>query len=97
LIHFGGVSSADSRLKYDHILSYYLYWYKLGLSRYIIYLIGSLFNSLFNLIFTPFLSRFHRARICKLSMRRLLLLHRLLFDIPRYNRAFGSRPQPLKY
>lgn len=96
VIHLGGCSSKDMIVKPLNMLSYYLYWYKLGYKHYLIYLSGSFLNVLLTMPLLPFMSKNERKRHACIIYYRLKLTPRLLFDIPRFRNGLGARRQSLK-
>ena len=92
-LHKGGMSTPSDRWKFSqNYLSYILYWYKLGMLRYVSYGIGFTLASLFNILIVPFLS--NASRSDKLDLLKLMPF--LFWKIPKYSNKYGSRPQPLK-
>ncbi|HNP06655.1 MAG TPA: glycosyltransferase family 2 protein [Cyclobacteriaceae bacterium] len=95
IIHFGGGSS-KSRLYYKQsLLSSFLYNYKKGGMRYAAVILVYLTNSLFIIGTLIFLKK--KSRLAEWGVVRAFfeIIPYLLFDIPRYGRAFGSRKNPL--
>jgi hypothetical protein len=72
--HFGGMSGEKTLVVPNNVLSYYLYWYKLGYYSYFLYTISSILTCLFNLFLTPFLSSQERARHFRLIQIRILCI-----------------------
>jgi GT2 family glycosyltransferase len=96
ICHLGGKSSASSVVNAQKVLSYYLYWYKLGRRYFWIFTIGSLINLVSLLFLLPFMRKGKRRTNILYISTVLGLLPKLFFDIPRYSNHFGSRKSPLK-
>ncbi|SNT02061.1 hypothetical protein SAMN05421640_2037 [Ekhidna lutea] len=97
IIHLGGQSSPTSKARFQNMLSYALYRYKLGTGDYFLYLIATLLNVLTLLIFLPILILTKKkSRIYELKGYFLILPYLLLY-IPKYSRKWGGRESPLKF
>lgn len=94
IIHLVGGSDFFNKMYKQNVLSFYLYWYKLGYLQYIIYLIGNGLNLFCILLILPFSrNKAHMIRTLKIHFS---LIFYALFIIPRYSNNTGSRPTPLK-
>ncbi|HLT73186.1 MAG TPA: glycosyltransferase family 2 protein [Cyclobacteriaceae bacterium] len=96
ICHLGGRSGGLAIVNPQNVLSYYLYWYKMGKPHFWLYTIGSIFNLVFVWLALPFMKKTERRRNMAYSEIVLRLLPKLLFDIPRYSNRFGSRKAPLR-
>lgn len=94
VIHLVGGSDVFDKMYKQNVLSYYLYWYKLGYLQYLIYLIGNGFNLFCLLLLSPFSQQ--KKNIMRTLSIHFSLISYALFRIPRYSREKGSRPTPLK-
>lgn len=96
ICHLGGRSSALSVVSPQNVLSFYLYWYKIGKPHFWIYTVGSIFNVIFIWMCLPFMSKKERRRNIIYTKCVMRFLPKILFDIPRYDNRFASREAPLR-
>lgn len=94
VMHYGGKSGMSEIMHQQNMLSYALTWYKIGYMHYLVYLSFTLFHFMSFLITYPFISnkQVHKKMLTAYSK----ISSQLLFDIPRFNRNWGSRISPLK-
>ncbi len=94
VVHYGGKSGMSSNMQRQNMLSYALTWYKKGYGYYLIYLFITLLHFFSFLITCPFISKktTHNKMISSYSS----ILPQLLSDIPKFNRHWGARKNPLK-
>lgn len=94
--HLGGKSGTYSIVNPQNILSFYLYWYKLGKTHFWIYSLGSFTNLIFIAAMLPFMSKRERSRNATYLKITFRLMPTILLEIPKYGNKYGSRPYPLK-
>ncbi|MFB6305518.1 MAG: hypothetical protein ABEH43_00745, partial [Flavobacteriales bacterium] len=75
-------------------LSYYLYWYKMGINNFCVFMFLDFFNIVFNTIILPFY--WHNKVLRKRCLARLYAWPIALFKIPLYSKKFGSREKSLR-
>lgn len=96
VFHLEGGSGTNAIVNPQKVLSYYLYWYKMGKAYFWLYAVISFLNLPFLILFAPFMSRLERLRNVAYTRTLLRLMPRLLFDIPQYSNRFGGRGAPLR-
>ena len=95
IIHLGGRSSISEFSEKQMLLSAFLYSYKRSLSFYLMVLLIYFINSIINLPVLLVVKKSSAKRIFVQIKSFVMILPDLLFDIPKYNRAPGSRLVPL--
>jgi len=95
VIHLGGKSSSSLAVQKQTQLSSFLYNYKTGWMDYALALAITALNSACNLVALPFFTRGTRKSIIIQQQSLLSIIPYLFWSIPRYKRAYGSRPYPL--
>ena len=97
IVHIGGGSSKKSIVSAMNILSYYLYWYKLGYLHFLIFVLGTYLNLPITFLLSLMMTKAERKRHIKILKIKIKILPKVLIDIPRYKNGFGSRNSPLIY
>lgn len=95
VIHLGGKSAPTGLMLVQAQLSLALYWYKTGILNYILYIIYSYLNTIFFLFQYPLSNDVGRLNIRRYIGGLYKIQKYLYLDIPRYNRKFSSRIEPL--
>lgn len=95
IIHIAGQSSQNDIIQKQILLSSFLYTYKINLYYYWSSIIIYAISCPMNLFFLPFMKRINAKREFKIVKYFPSIIPYLFFEIPRYSRKYGSRPQPL--
>lgn len=102
VIHLLGASSkkvAYTQLSWSrkqNILSFYLFWYKIGMIQYWSFVFLNLVSQLFNYIILLFLRGPKYLEYRAEVKFHLSILDIIFINIPKYSRGWGSRPEFLK-
>ncbi len=96
IVHLVGRSTKCNLVNKQNVLSYFLYWYKLGKLQFTIYTLGAYLNSIFSLLVIPLMSKKERKRHLNLIFIHWTIINQVLFDIPMYKNKFNGRPLFLK-
>lgn len=96
VIHLGGKSAPKEIMYHQAMLSYALVWYKRGYFHYLYYLLVSLNNLLSSLLGYIFAGKTGKKELKKVIKGYLKIAPYLVGEIPRYPRAWGSRPDGLR-
>lgn len=97
IIHLGGKSAPQAPMLIQSKISLALLWYKKGWLHYILYCIFSHLNILFNLLVYPFVQKRTRKTILRELNGAVKAFPYLFTEVTKYNRALGSRNEPLVY
>lgn len=98
IVHIGGQSDKVNHfVNGQNVLSYFLYWYKLGKLKFFIYTTGAYLNTFITFFLLPLMSNMERKRHLSIILIRLKLFGKIVFNITKYKNEFGSRPTPLRF
>lgn len=86
--------SNSSKVNFQNIISYYLYWYKIGKLHFWMYSIISLSNSLIKFLISTLLLKKNSLKNEWIILSRLFPL--ILLNITKYDNKFASRPNSFK-
>jgi GT2 family glycosyltransferase len=96
VIHLSSRSSPSHLVEKQSLLSSFLYAYKLGTFNYLASLFIYITSSLLNLLLVFFMKKINRRKHVRLMLSFIALMPIILFNIPKFRRAFGSRTEPLR-
>lgn len=97
IVHYGSKSTKEvNMVNKQNVLSYFLYWYKLGRPHFYSYTFGVYINSFITIFLLPLMSKNERKRHSNLIKARLQIIFQVFGDIPRYGNNFAARPEFLK-
>lgn len=95
VIHLGGKSAPKKLMYLQSQLSLALFWYKKSIPSYLLYILLSWLNGLYYLFTYPVSSKQSKERSQQYLKGLVKTLYYLLFDIPKYKRAYNSRKEGL--
>ncbi len=97
ITHLGGRSAPKGIIAIQAMISQGLFWYKLGLLKFIAFIIFNFINYLSYLAIYVFVSR-SKKEMLKWNLKVLrAAIPYWLFNIPKHPRRWGSRKTPLAY
>jgi GT2 family glycosyltransferase len=97
IIHLGGKSAPKDIMYVQSQISLAMYWYKKGWGNYLAYICFAYLNCLYFFLSYPFSKKEGKRFIYKHLRTLFLIIPYLFFNIPRYNKKYGSRPEGLIY
>jgi GT2 family glycosyltransferase len=97
IIHYGGKSAPKGKMAIQAMISQGLFWYKLGILKFIAFIIFNLINYLIYCASYIFVSG-RKKEALRWNLKVLdEAVPYWLFNIPKYSRRWGSRKTPLIY
>ncbi|WP_420316449.1 glycosyltransferase family 2 protein [Ekhidna sp.] len=97
ITHLRGKSSPKKSALYLNMLSFALYRYKMGWRDYLLYCLATFFNIATLCLLLPYGYLRRKSWYITELQGYLKILPYIFFQIPRYPRSWGSRPQFLKF
>lgn len=97
VIHLVGKSNNSINMYTQSMLSYALTWYKKGWKSYIIYLIATFVNIPSLILAYIFAGENGKKDFSNQLRGYFKTISYMFFDIPKYPKKWGGRPNPLKY
>ncbi len=97
IVHFGGKSAPREPMLVQSAISEYLFWYKCGMSKYLLFIFFNSVNLLYFFLQYPFTKSQNKASVFGFIRRYFKAVPYWLFNIPAYKNKFSARKEALIY
>lgn len=97
IIHLGGKSAPREPMFVQSTISEYLFWYKCGKTKYLLFILFNCINLLYFLLQYPFTKSQNKASVIAFARRYFKAIPYWLFKIPACSNKFSARKEALIY